>query len=138
MVAFTFNFLDPDAVRVTGFFPLSAYVSGRTKIDVEVKNLPAGLDHAQVILDFGASNATCKSVDTKTGVLTFEIPTTGTSGAVHLRLHLLASGETFDLPRTFDYLEQKAAVITSVSPSKASIRTAGTLDPKPETLNPKS
>ena len=165
MVAFTFTFLDPDAVRVTGFFPLSEYVSGRTKIDVEVdslthtlpshtlsvcqtlshtlslpfltltmwqvKNLPAGLVHAQVILDFGASNATCESVDTTTGVLTFEIPTTVTAGTVNLRLHLLASGETLGLPRTFDYLEQKPAVITSVSPSKASIRTAGNLTPKP-------
>ena len=128
-VPFTFNFLDPDAVRVTGFFPLSEYVSGRTKIEVEVKNLPSGLVHAQVILDFGASNATWKSVDTTTGVVTFEIPTTVTAGAVNLRLHLLASGETLDLPRTFDYLEQKPAVITSVSPSKVSIRTAGTINP---------
>ena len=36
MVGFTFTFLDPDAVRVTSFFPLSEYVSGRTNIDVEV------------------------------------------------------------------------------------------------------
>ncbi|KAJ1473645.1 hypothetical protein T484DRAFT_1835196 [Baffinella frigidus] len=127
-VSFDFNFLDPDAVRVTGFFPLSEYVSGRTKVDVAVKNLPANLVNSQVILDFGASNATCKSSDTATGVLTFEIPTepTATAGAVSLRLHLLASGESFNLPKTFDYLEQKPAVITSVSPSKASIRAAAT------------
>ena len=35
-VAFAFSFLDPDAVRVTGFFPMSEYVSGRTSIDVQV------------------------------------------------------------------------------------------------------
>ncbi|KAJ1467369.1 hypothetical protein T484DRAFT_1859028, partial [Baffinella frigidus] len=133
VVYFIFNFLDPASVRVTGFFPLSEYVTGRTKIDVTVKNLPAEVKNlpavlAQVILNFGASNATCKSVATTTGVLTFEIPSepTATAGVVYPRLHLLASGESFDLPKTFDYLEQKPAVITSVLPSKASIRTAAT------------
>ncbi|KAJ1467726.1 hypothetical protein T484DRAFT_1857865, partial [Baffinella frigidus] len=128
VVPFTFTFLDPDAVRVTSFFPLSDYTFGRTRIDIMVKNLPSGVVAAQVILDFKASNATCKSVDATTGVLTFEIPPepTATAGAVSMRLHLLASGESFDLPKTFAYLEKKPAAITSVSPSKASIRTAGT------------
>ena len=56
---------------------------------------------------------------------------------VSLRLHLLASGETLGLPRKFAYLEHQPAVITSVSPSKASIRTAGTLNIQSSTLDRK-
>ena len=125
-IDFTFTFLDPTAVRMLSFFPPSEYVSGRTNINVRVKNLPQNLVESEVMLDFGHANATCTAIDTPGGVLSFEIPTERSSSAdvVSLLLHLPGEQVPLVSPSTFEYLEMKTPRITSISPKRSSIRAA--------------
>lgn len=125
-VSFSFEFVDPDALRAVEFVPLQEYVFGGTQMRVIVNNFPSNISEKETMVEFvGLENVTTSVVDRANGkgVLTVNIPEHGSIGAVQVKLHFLSSGIILPFKGKFTYITAPPSIVTGIVPASAAIQT---------------
>ena len=126
-VSFSFEFLDPLALRAVDFLPTQEYTYGKSTMMIQVKNLPMDISTNDIMVEFvQLRNQSVISIDRSKSdaVVEVKIPQSSNAALVPIKVYCLSLNQVLDFRTPFVYMTAPTPSVTRIVPSSAPVQTS--------------